>query len=157
MLGPCAALLFLIFSGNMIIKSKVEPSVIFPHPVLLLHGSEFPGITSAASVWWGELAEGAGLCPHLSPLGLSLALGAADPSPFLFWETWSGIILNYLAMSSGVGLNEYLQSTLRPLNERSYKNARCYYLFMKVLWVLANSMNCWHLIIETVCLSDPLW
>lgn len=64
--------------------------------------------------------------------------------------------LNYLTRLLG-GLNEYLRNTLRPLNERSHKNAPCYYLFIKVLRVLASSMSCWHLIIETVCLSDPLW
>lgn len=102
-------------------------------------------------------ALGLGSVPTSDP-GFSLDLGRADPSPLPLWKTWRRIILNYLVRLLGRrGLNEYLQSTLRPLNERSYKNARCYFLFMKVLWVLANSMNCWHLIIETVCLSDPLW
>lgn len=116
---------------------------------LLLHDcdfSEVPRVTSDSccrQLWVpGELTEGA------SSIG-------SPPAPVASLSC--DLALAELPYKATGGLNEYSRNTLRPLNERSRKNAPCYYLFIKVLRVLANSMSCWHLIIETVCLSDPLW
>lgn len=170
-----------IFCCNSILKHLKQKLTVVqmltcPHSApfsLLFCGCDFNEVSSVTSAsrchqhraWWGELAERAfpyGLCPCLSRW--------LEPWPWSIWSIslcWFSWLwkkqqqrnseLLYKAIGGQGGLNEYLQSTLRTLNERSYKNARCYYLFMKVLWLLANSMNCWHLIIETVCLSDPLW